>query len=58
MRLLLLAVVAMFLAQSEGSHAAATEEALLIVDGAQNLSRSPRSAVARQTSYTMDLEVQ
>jgi hypothetical protein len=41
---------------SSGAHAAETEEALLVVDGAQNPSRIPRSPGSRQISYTMNLE--
>ncbi len=39
-----------------GAIAAAKEEALLILDGAQNLFRIPRSDMSRQISYTMDME--
>ncbi|HKP23671.1 MAG TPA: hypothetical protein VJV39_07380 [Dongiaceae bacterium] len=41
---------------SNETYAGATEEALLIVDGAQNLFRTPQSPVARQISYTVELE--
>lgn len=41
---------------SGGAYAAATEETLLVVDGAQNLFRIPRDAMSRQISYTIDLE--
>ena len=51
----LIATLAILLVSSE-AYAAATEEALLIVDGAQNLFRVPQSAVGRQISYTVDLE--
>jgi hypothetical protein len=37
------------------AHSAPKEEALLIVDGAQNLFRIPHSTVARQISYTIEL---
>ena len=41
---------------SGGAYSAAEEQALLIVDGAQNLFRVPRSDVSRQISYTIDLQ--
>lgn len=50
-----IAVLAILLASGEAS-ATVREEALLIVDGAQNLFRIPRSDVSRQISYTVDLE--
>lgn len=49
-------VVFAILLGSSGAIAAAKEEVLLIVDGAQNLFRIPRSDVSRQISYTVDLE--
>lgn len=50
-----IAALAIFLVSSE-AYSAAAEEALLIVDGAQNLFRIPRNPGSRQISYIMDLE--